>query len=128
MLASSQLAKRFREMLKGKDLIDHGLDLRMGKRTVHRHEHLARADFLAAQGDTAEQNMNRVDLTWRDQAVAGPLRMEQLVSLALAAAMLGVLVVRTIRERSSLASGGAASVEDGALGGDLPDPDERPSF
>ena len=83
--------------------------------------------FLLAIGGWAAARF-LVAFTWRDQAVAGPLRMEQLVSLALAAAMLGVLVVRTIRERSSLASGGAASVEDGAPGGDLPDPDERPSF
>lgn len=75
-----------------------------------------------------------VAATWRDEAVAGPLRMDQLISIAIVAGSLLLIALVTaadVRRRSAgdTAPGGQATHEAGG-GRDMewPDPTTRPRF
>jgi prolipoprotein diacylglyceryltransferase len=65
-----------------------------------------------------------IGVTWRDPTVLGPLRVEQLLSIALA--LIAVLLTVIVRRRRDLALGSAASA--GSALPEWPDPATRPRF
>jgi phosphatidylglycerol---prolipoprotein diacylglyceryl transferase len=70
-----------------------------------------------------------VAFTWRDELVLGPLRMEQLVSLALAVGALGGFAVLAARSRQGIAADGGMPGGGGSRSGpEWPDPETRPPF
>ena len=74
-----------------------------------------------------------VAVTWRDEAVAGPLRMDQLISIAIVAGSLLLLALATavdVRRRSAgdATPGGQATHAAGGHEMEWPDPTTRPRF
>ncbi|OGO57312.1 MAG: hypothetical protein A2V85_15570 [Chloroflexi bacterium RBG_16_72_14] len=71
-----------------------------------------------------------VALTWRDETVAGALAMDQLISIAIVAGSLVLLVLVTVVDRRRAVPGGRPAGPSGGAGRDMewPDPATRPRF